>query len=264
MLILLQSGGIAIMNKNNQSSPPLTLIAHRGYSTKYPENTLLAYQAAYAFGARWMECDIQLTNDLIPVLQHDESLLRMTGVNKDVRKISNKQFKKLSAYYPDRFGDAFYGNTTTTLKKLAKWMRTDSDIRMFIEVKQHSIDTFGVEACARSIFERTLDIKDQSIMISFNYELVKTAREMFDFEIGWVIPKWSEVVEKQAYALQPNYLFSNKNLLPENPNDWWQGSWQLAIYNVDELSEVPQWTQRGIHMIETNEIGALLNPKELP
>lgn len=245
----------------SEESKQTTLIAHRGYSGKYPENTLLAYQAAYAFGARWMECDIQLTKDGVPVLHHDESLERMASVKKDVRQLTNKEFKKLNAYYPEKFDDEFYGNAFTTLKKLSRWIASDRDIKMFVEVKQHSIDAFGVEECMKQIFKRILNITNQVILISFNDEIVAHAREQYGLKNGWVIPEWSDAVKDRALQMQPDFMFSNKTRLPENPADWWQGDWDWAIYNVDEHNELPSWTAKGLRYIETNEIGNLLHPK---
>jgi phosphatidylglycerol phospholipase C len=57
----------------------LLVIAHRGYSEKYPENTLLALEAAIdEGGADGVEFDVHLTADGVLILQHDESLDRMT------------------------------------------------------------------------------------------------------------------------------------------------------------------------------------------
>ena len=39
------------------------VIAHRGISGRYPENTLLAYQHAIDAGADWIELDVHLTRD---------------------------------------------------------------------------------------------------------------------------------------------------------------------------------------------------------
>jgi len=244
-----------------ENLPQITLIAHRGYSGQYPENTLLAYQAAYAFGARWMECDIQLTRDRVPVVHHDETLERLAGLNQDVRKLSNKKFKKLSAHYPEKFGDDFYGNAFTPLKKLARWVASDRDIKMFVEVKQHSIDAFGVEECMKQVFKRILNITHQVVIISFNDEIVEHAREQYGLKNGWVIPEWSDSVRDRAMQIQPDFLFSNKTRLPENPAEWWKGHWDWAIYNVDNYAELSSWAAKGLRYIETNEIGTLLHPK---
>ncbi|MGF1546037.1 MAG: glycerophosphodiester phosphodiesterase family protein, partial [Thiotrichales bacterium] len=56
------------------------LVAHRGYALRYPENTLPAIEAALAAGARYVEIDVQLSADQVPVLFHDRSLMRMCEV----------------------------------------------------------------------------------------------------------------------------------------------------------------------------------------
>lgn len=55
------------------------LIAHRGAPRVAPENTLAALEAAYQRGATWVECDVQLTADGIPVIFHDDTLQRTTN-----------------------------------------------------------------------------------------------------------------------------------------------------------------------------------------
>jgi glycerophosphoryl diester phosphodiesterase len=55
-------------------------VAHRGDSYHAPENTLEAARAAFEVGADAWELDVQLTRDGIPIVLHDESLLRTTDV----------------------------------------------------------------------------------------------------------------------------------------------------------------------------------------
>jgi glycerophosphoryl diester phosphodiesterase len=56
------------------------IIAHRGDSFHAPENTLVAAERAWDAGADPWEFDVHLTRDGVPVLVHDESLLRTTDV----------------------------------------------------------------------------------------------------------------------------------------------------------------------------------------
>ena len=44
---------------------------HRGYCAKYPENTLISYEAAIDFGVDCFEFDVWLSRDKIPCLMHD-------------------------------------------------------------------------------------------------------------------------------------------------------------------------------------------------
>src|SRR4051794_37261026 len=56
------------------------IIAHRGDSSHAPENTLEAALLGRDSGADAWELDVQLTRDGVPVVVHDETLLRTTDV----------------------------------------------------------------------------------------------------------------------------------------------------------------------------------------
>ncbi len=50
------------------------VIAHRGASKKYPENTVEAFRASSAEGADWVELDVRRTSDGALVIHHDAHL----------------------------------------------------------------------------------------------------------------------------------------------------------------------------------------------
>lgn len=52
------------------------VIAHRGASGDAPENTLAAIRLAATAGATWIEIDVNITRDGIPVLHHDDDVTR--------------------------------------------------------------------------------------------------------------------------------------------------------------------------------------------
>ncbi len=47
------------------------IVAHRGYSHFYPDNTMLAYERAFQEGADFIEVDIMVTADGHPFIQHN-------------------------------------------------------------------------------------------------------------------------------------------------------------------------------------------------
>ena len=55
------------------------VIAHRGHSARYPENTLEAYRAAIASGADLVETDARLSADGVIIASHDPDLVRVAG-----------------------------------------------------------------------------------------------------------------------------------------------------------------------------------------
>jgi glycerophosphoryl diester phosphodiesterase len=73
------------------------IIAHRGASVRAPENTLAAYEQAFAAGADIIEVDVRLSRDGIPVVFHDEHLDRTTNGTGPVADRSLAELKELDA-----------------------------------------------------------------------------------------------------------------------------------------------------------------------
>ena len=71
------------------------IIAHRGMSGKYPENTILAFEAARLLGLRWIETDINMLGDETLVVFHDKSFGRTVSGNCLTKNVSWKDFKDL-------------------------------------------------------------------------------------------------------------------------------------------------------------------------
>lgn len=251
------------MTKLKGTAP--VLVAHRGYSGRYPENTLLSYQAAYEHGARYMELDLQMTRDRVPVLQHDQSMMRMAGVELDVRDISAKQFKSLKASYPERFAEEFADNSFTTFRRFCNWLKLHPDVTVFVEIKQESIDRFGIPVFLDEAHRRILkaEVEAQCVFISFNDEVVEYSRKISSMRSGWVIPKWGKKCHRIALELKPDFLFCDKSYLPKDDQDIWQGSWQWAIYNLDDVGSAIDMANRGMPFLETNQIGTLMQNNEL-
>lgn len=76
----------------------ITNIWHRGYSSVYPENTLIAYRAAKKFGCNEVEMDLDYTSDDIPVNLHDGTINR-TGRNLDGTIIADETTSIASLTY---------------------------------------------------------------------------------------------------------------------------------------------------------------------
>ena len=73
--------------------------AHRGFSGKYPENTMLAFEKAVEAGAEGIELDVQLTKDGEIVIIHDETIDRTTDGKGFVADYTYEELKKFDASY---------------------------------------------------------------------------------------------------------------------------------------------------------------------
>lgn len=68
----------SLVTLQNEAAKKYTVCAHRGYSEKYPENSLEAFEGAIAAGADEIELDVRLTADGVSVVSHDDKLDRIS------------------------------------------------------------------------------------------------------------------------------------------------------------------------------------------
>ena len=91
------------------------IIAHRGYSSRYPENTVSAIRAAADAGADMVEIDVQLTKDNEIVVIHDQSVYRTTNGSGLVKDLTLEQIRALDA--GSKFDPKFAGERIPTLEE---------------------------------------------------------------------------------------------------------------------------------------------------
>jgi glycerophosphoryl diester phosphodiesterase len=101
----------------------MKVVAHRGYSGLYPENTMLAFKKAAEAGADEIELDIQLSRDGTVVIIHDESVDRVTGVSGLVRDLSFEELRRLNASAAV-YGEQFGFNPIPSLDEYFQWAKT--------------------------------------------------------------------------------------------------------------------------------------------
>jgi glycerophosphoryl diester phosphodiesterase len=83
-----------IMRDFSSDSFPI-VVAHRGASAAYPENTLESFLAAAKAGADAVELDVRLSADGVPVVIHDSELSRVAGVPGLVHEKTAADLKRL-------------------------------------------------------------------------------------------------------------------------------------------------------------------------
>lgn len=75
----------------------VNVVAHRGFSGKYPENTAAAFEAAIALGCHTIEFDVHLTRDSQLVVIHDATVDRTTNGTGRVADLTLAELQALDA-----------------------------------------------------------------------------------------------------------------------------------------------------------------------
>ena len=120
---------------------------HRGYCAKYPENTLISYEAAIDLGVDAFEFDIWLSKDKVPVLMHDGNARRTCGVDRDLRDMTLAEIKELEAAYTQKFGDEFVGKgiEVPTLRELCELVSAKRPgMALGVEIKEYTEETVDI------------------------------------------------------------------------------------------------------------------------
>lgn len=113
----------------------MKIIAHRGYSAKYPENTLIAFEKAIFHGADMIELDITLTKDHKMVVIHDDMLDRTTPTKGLVVDHTLEQVQSLDAgsWFAPEFSKEKIPTLLDVLRSFGR------EIAINIEVKKEAV-----------------------------------------------------------------------------------------------------------------------------
>lgn len=168
-----QDTEVADAELQKELAPVPVIVAHRGYSSVSPENTLSAFENAIEIGADMIELDVQLTRDGQVVVFHDNDLLRITGREGAVADYSLEELKQMDAGI--WFAPGFEGEKIPTLAEVLELVR-DSDLTVYLELK----DIGDVEGFEEAVLEvvREYDMQDRCLMASFQYEYLKHFKEL--------------------------------------------------------------------------------------
>lgn len=99
------------------------IVAHRGGGRLAPENTLGGLRRAAALGFKAVEFDVMLAADGVPVLIHDETTERTTGVKGRVTAMTAAQLANLDA--GDGEGVPTFESAAILCRKLGLWANVE-------------------------------------------------------------------------------------------------------------------------------------------
>jgi glycerophosphoryl diester phosphodiesterase len=147
------------------------IIGHRGYSARYPENTLLAFEAAYAAGADMIELDVTLSRDRQVVVMHDAVLDRTTEGSGPVSAQTLDSLKRLDA--GGWFHPRFSGQRIPTLAEVLERFRPEGLIN--VEIKAEAFELHdpedGIERQVVAMLE-SFDLMRQVLISSFEMRIL--------------------------------------------------------------------------------------------
>lgn len=246
------------MNASRLSSPLPDLIAQRGNTEDYPENTLPALRSALELGARHLQFDVQLTADRRPVLLNDASLKRMAGLERNALEMTWRELVEVAVTEPQRFEGKFSDIGVPMLAQAASLLGTHPAVTGFIEIKRASLRVFGAEVVARKICDVLKPVVRQCVLVSRDLTAIHHVRQVSSCRVGWILSEYSSLSALKSEALVPDYLLCEHQLLTDTNAQLWRGPWRWAIQNVSSREAAARLAARGARLVGTTSFRTVL------
>ncbi|RTR35209.1 glycerophosphodiester phosphodiesterase [Robertmurraya yapensis] len=194
----------------------MTLIfAHRGYSAKYPENTMRAFREAEKAGADGIELDVQFSKDGEIVVIHDDKVDRTTNGTGFVKDYTFDELRKLDAGYKHK--TLLKKEPIPSIKEVLEWLKTNQ-LQCNIEIKSSLESYMKIEAPLIGLI-REYGLSERIIISSFNhYSIVYCHRIAPEIEIaplyaeGLFMP-WIYSESIKAKGMHPNHKVAPNEII---------------------------------------------------
>lgn len=131
--------------------------AHRGWSEKYPENTMIAFEKAIEIGVDQIEMDVHSTKDGVIVVMHDAKVDRTTDGTGAIKEMTLEEIKKLDAGI--KKGEEFKGAKVPTFAEFMDLIKDHPTMTIDVELKVYP--TEGQEQWAYDVCDKVLKMIDE-------------------------------------------------------------------------------------------------------
>ena len=224
--------------------------AHRGFSGKYPENTLLAFQKAIEAGADGAELDVQLTKDGEVVIIHDETIDRTTDGKGYVVDYTYDELSKFDASYIYRGQMGF--NKIPTLREYFELVK-DLDFITNVELKTGINEYLGIEEKVYDLIKE-FKLEKKVIISSFNHFSVLRMKKIApELKYGFLSEDW--IINAGAYTASHNvqcYHPRFNNLIQEVVEELKKNGLEINTWTVNKEEDIRDLINKKIDILIGN------------
>lgn len=234
------------------------IIGHRGYKSKYPENTCLSFERALQCGADGLELDVHYSKDGELVVYHDFSLEGLAGGSGNIFEHPLKALKEL-----DITAHGYTEKIPTLAEVLQCIVKTNKHCHLNVELKAGSTLYPGIEAKVLELCSSYLPL-EQLIFSSFDHDALAAFKQM-DAKVqtgvlttASLYEPWSYMKHFDADYYHPHYLA----LRPEKLKALLLNGVAVNTYTVNDVSVAESLIHAGVHGIITDSVEDMMALKE--
>ena len=226
------------------SWPYPRVVAHRGGGALAPENTLGAIRTGAARGFRGVEFDVMLAGDGTPVLIHDETTDRTTGVKGEVAKLPFSELQKLNI--------PSFEQAAELCRSLGVWAN--------VEIKPAAGHERATgETVARTARELWRGAALQPVLSSFSIAALEAAREAaaeatLGFLVDEIPASWRGVMERlRCISLHCN----QKKLTQQQAKEAIAAGYGLLCWTVNDIAAARRLLAWGVDCLVTDALDVI-------
>jgi glycerophosphoryl diester phosphodiesterase len=254
-------------NSGAGESKPIALVAHRGGAGLAPENTLASFRKGLELGADYLEMDVHLTKDGIPVVIHDPTVDRTTDGEGRVGDMTLEQLQAFNAAAKFPGGPASAGGgagkepvpTLAQVLDLAK----GTSVRLEIEIKV-AADNRPYPGIEQKVLDEVArrGMLDRVRIMAFEFDTLKQVKALnprvqtvalmtTDYFRGKDVNAPAAMVDDVASFA--NGIGVNKDLLTAQLTREAQNRRMLVgVWTVDGDAEIKKFIDMGVDSITSN------------
>lgn len=225
------------------------IFAHRGYSGKYPENTMIAFKKALECGVDGIELDVQLTKDGEVVIIHDETIDRTTTGKGFVVDYTYEELEKFDASF--KFKDLGF-NKIPTLREYFQLVK-DYDIVTNVELKTGINEYLGIEEKVWELIKE-YNLEEKVIISSFNHFSVMRMKDIApQLKYGFLSEDW--IIDAGKYTHSHGvqcYHPRFNNLVPDVIKELKKYNLEINTWTVNLEEDMRYLYSNNIDVIITN------------
>ena len=242
LLAIILLNGAQIYNRKYNTK--INAIAHRGDIYGGVENSLEALESAARKGAKFVEMDIQLTQDGHFVVMHDYNLGRLTGERREVKDLTLAEIRSLKT----RAG--IFGSRIPTFEEYVAKAK-ELDVKLLIELKPNPKD--GRDYAEPFIREmKRMKIERKFKVMSLNLKLIqKIETTAPEIETGFVIPLQLGDFDNSKVDFYAVEDFSYSPILAKNAH---KNGRKIFVWTINNENRITKYLQSSVDGIITDEL----------
>jgi glycerophosphoryl diester phosphodiesterase len=250
------------------------VMAHRGSSGSFPENTMLAFQEAVKAGVSYIELDVHMTRDGEVVVCHDDDLKRTTNSSGLIRELSCAEVTEADAGYSfvSTDGTFPFRGQGLSVPRLAEVLTAFPHVNFVIEIKQ--VEPSLVAALSQTIekarmrrhvliaseHQRPLNEARQALPgVPTNFSSVETAEFFSRLALSHLTRGTEEVYDPPGEALQIPPQYHGFTLVTEQSVARARDlGIEMHVWTVNDTAQVQSFLGLGVHGIITDYPEAIM------